>query len=419
MPVEQISRTRLRNSTLGLLLAGGQGERLHPLTRDRAKPAVPFGGIYRIIDFTLSNCVNSGIRKVHILTQYKSISLDRHLALGWRIFNYELGEFIDTIPPQQRTAGGWYRGTADAIFQNIYTLERERPTYVLILSGDHVYKMDYSEMLVAHVEKGADLTIACIEANIEDARRFGVAQVDADNRIIGFEEKPAAPKPLPNDPTKALASMGIYVFNTDSLVRSVVADAKRDSAHDFGKDIIPAMVKADKVYAYNFKDENKKEVKYWRDIGTIDAYWEANMDLVQVSPLFNLYDKDWPIRTHQDQYPPAKTVFADVGPGGRAGMVLQSLVSSGCIISGASVERSILSPDVRVENYSQVTESIIMEGVRIGSWCRLRRCIVDKGVVIPDGAQIGFNRDEDAKRFLVTEKGIAVVPKEAAIGATE
>ncbi len=395
-----------------MILAGGQGERLYPLTKDRAKPAVPFGGIYRIIDFTLSNCLNSGLRKIAVLTQYKSFSLDRHLMAGWNIFNTELDEYIEAIPPQQRISQQWYQGTADAVYQNIYTLERERPEKVLILAGDHIYKMDYRDMLAYHEEKKADLTVPCIEVPIQDAKRFGVLNVDKDFRIISFEEKPSNPKPLPGKPDKVMASMGIYLFNTKMLVQRIIEDVKKESKHDFGKNIIPAMIGRDAIYAYDFKDENKKGVKYWRDIGTPDAYWEANMDLIAIDPIFNLYDKEWPIRTYQEQYPPAKTVFAEAHNGGRMGIALNSIVSAGCIISGARIERSVLSPDVRIDSYSEVYDSIIMEHVRIGKHVKIRRAIIDKSVNVPDGMTIGYNIEEDAKRFAITEKGIVVVPKE-------
>ena len=398
--------------TLAIVLAGGQGERLHPLTRDRAKPAVPFGGIYRIIDFTLSNCVNSGLRHVYVLTQYKSFSLDRHLEMGWRIFSHDLGEFIVPLPPQQRTADLWYQGTADAIFQNIYTLQYERPERILVLAGDHVYKMNYSKMIRYHIEKGADLTIACIAVPLAEAARFGVMETDQDGRIAKFLEKPLEPPPMAGDPTKSLASMGIYVFNTEKLIRRVIEDAKRDTAHDFGKNIIPDMVGADRVFAWPFQDENKKAVQYWRDIGTMDAYWEANMDLVAVDPLFNLYDREWPVRAHVEPHPPAKTVFMEEHKGGRRGRVYDTLISHGCIVSGGKVVRSILSPGVRVDDYAQVEESVLMEDVHVGKRVRLQRVIVDKRVTIPDGMAIGFDHEQDAKRFLVTPGKITVVPKE-------
>jgi len=397
---------------LTMILAGGQGERLYPLTMDRAKPAVPFGGIYRIIDFALSNCLNSGLRKIIVLTQYKSYSLDRHIRLGWNIFNSELDEYIDLIPPQQRVSEQWYLGTADAVYQNIYIIEKEQPETVLILGGDHIYKMDYRNMAQFHHEKEADVTIPCMEVPLDEAGRYGIMEIDEDSRIIGFSEKPSNPKPMPNNPSTALASMGIYLFNTTTLVRAVIYDAKQNTAHDFGKNIIPDMIQEKKVYAYPFVDENNSSVNYWRDIGTLDAYWEANLDLVQISPIFNLYDKDWPIRTHQEQNPPAKTVFHEDTPGGRTGMVLDSIVSGGCIISGAKIERSILSPDVRVDAHTEIYDSIIMESVRIGKNVEIRKAIIDKSVDIPDGMSIGYNHREDSKHFTITEKGIVVVRKE-------
>ena len=400
-----------RLKVIAMVLAGGQGERLYPLTRDRAKPAVPFGGIYRIIDFTLSNCVNSGIRRVFCLTQYKSSSLDYHIHFGWDILSHELGEFIRSIPPQQRTSTSWYLGTADAIYQNIYTLEQERPHLTLILSGDHVYKMNYRAMIDFHLEKSADVTIACIPVPREEATRLGVAVVDRESRIIDFKEKDPDPPAIPGSPDLCLANMGVYLFHTPTLVREVVADAKTDSQHDFGKNILPRMVKTHAVYAHDFKDENKKPQKYWRDIGTRDAYWEANMDLVQVEPLFNLYDPDWPIRTAPLQYPPAKTVFNEDWPGGRRGMVLNSLVSPGCVISGGYVEKSILSPNVRVEEGSRVTESIIMDDSTIGRGCVLHRAIIDKNVHIPDSETIGLDPKSDAERYTITTKGVVVVPR--------
>jgi len=400
-----------RLKVIAMVLAGGQGERLYPLTRDRAKPAVPFGGIYRIIDFTLSNCVNSGIRRVFCLTQYKSSSLDYHIHFGWDILSHELGEFIRSIPPQQRTSTSWYLGTADAIYQNIYTLEQERPHLTLILSGDHVYKMNYRAMIDFHLEKSADVTIACIPVPREEATRLGVAVVDRESRIIDFKEKDPDPPAIPGSPDLCLANMGVYLFHTPTLVREVVADAKTDSQHDFGKNILPRMVKTHAVYAHDFKDENKKPQKYWRDIGTRDAYWEANMDLVQVEPLFNLYDPDWPIRTAPLQYPPAKTVFNEDWPGGRRGMVLNSLVSPGCVISGGYVEKSILSPNVRVEEGARVTESIIMDDSTIGRGCVLHRAIIDKNVHIPDSETIGLDPKSDAERYTITTKGVVVVPR--------
>ena len=397
---------------LVMILAGGQGERLYPLTKDRAKPAVPFGGIYRIIDFTLSNCINSGLRKICVLTQYKSYSLDRHLRIGWNIFNNELDEFIENIPPQKRISDMWYQGTADAVYQNIYVLESEHPEKVLILAGDHIYKMDYRELIEFHETNNADLTVPCIEVPIKEASRFGVMSIDNEQQIVEFNEKPASPKPIQSNPEMALVSMGIYLFNTQVLVKRVIEDTKRDTIHDFGKNIIPSMINKDRVFAFIFRDKNNKAVKYWRDIGTIDAYWEANMDLVQVDPIFNLYDNNWPIRTYHEQLSPAKTVFTELFPGGRCGTVLDSLVSNGCIISGARVERSILSPNVRIDNYSEVIDSILMAGVRIGKNVKIRKAIIDKSVIVPDGKHIGYNLEADAKQFVISEKGVIVAHKE-------
>lgn len=397
---------------LTFIMAGGKGERLWPLTKDRAKPAVPFGGIYRIIDFTLSNCINSGIRKIHVLTQYKSISLARHLRQGWNIFDAALGEYIDVIPAQQRIDEHWYQGTADSIYQNIYSIEMEKPDYVFILAGDHVYKMNYMDMLQFHQEQEADLTISVVEIPKEDAAHLGVVEVDNKSRVVGFEEKPKEPKTIINDSGKAYASMGIYIFNRDILEEELIEDAKHPSQHDFGKNIIPNMIKKKaKIYAYNFKDENKKEAKYWRDIGTIDAYYEANIDLTNVEPVFNLYDKEWPMRTYHEQYPPAKTVFAGGEIGDRVGLALDSLLSGGCIISGGKVQKSVLSYNVRINSYSGVYDSVLMEGVDVGRYAKIKRAIIDKDVVIPRGMTIGYDLEEDKKRFTVTDSGITVVAK--------
>lgn len=401
---------------LALVLAGGKGERLHPLTIHRAKPAVPFGGKYRIIDFTLSNCINSHIRKVAVLTQYKSLSLNRHLAFAWEhLLSAELGEFIISIPPQQRVGERWYEGTADAVYQNIYTIEKEAPPHLLILSGDHIYKMDYSEMFEFHLSKGAIGTIAAIEMDRKKASSFGVMEVDEEFRIIGFEEKPKKPKPIPGNPKQSLISMGVYLFNTDNIIDELRADAMRTTAHDFGKNIIPEMIKTNMLFAYNFKDENKKAAKYWRDIGTIDAYWEANMDLVSVDPELNLYDRDWPIRTDHGQFPPAKFVFAQEYKGGRLGIALDSIVSGGCIISGGRVQNSVLSPNVRINSYVDVRESILLENVEIGRHCRIRKAIIDKDVCVPSGTIIGYDKKEDSKRFYVSPGGVVVIQKEAKI----
>ena len=395
-------------NVLTILLAGGAGERLYPLTNNRAKPAVPFGGIYRIIDFTLSNCVNSGLRRVLVLTQYKSNSLSRHVQLAWNIMHTELGEFIEIIPPQMRINSHWYLGTADAIYQNLYSVDQADPREVLIVSGDHIYKMNYQKMIQQHREVEADLTIAAIEVPLHEASRFGVFEVDRTGRVLGFEEKPAKPKPLPTHPGRALASMGIYVFHADVLRESVHADADRvQSSHDFGKDIIPRLVRDKAVYTFKFQDENKKRAQYWRDVGTLECYWEANMDLVAVDPQFNLYDKSWPMRTHVPPLPPAKFVFAEVG--NRFGVAVDSIVSPGCIISGGTVDRCVLSPEVRVNSYAHVQESIIMNGASVGRHCRIRRAIIEKNVHIPEDTVIGYDLDEDAKRFRITDNGVVVV----------
>ncbi|HLZ35446.1 MAG TPA: glucose-1-phosphate adenylyltransferase [Nitrospira sp.] len=394
-----------------MVLAGGRGERLHPLTEHRAKPAVPFGGKYRIIDFTLSNCLNSGLRKVAVLIQYKSHSLDRHIRTGWNVFNAELGEYIASIPPQQRISEEWYRGTADAVYQNLFLLDNEQPDYVLILAGDHIYKMNYMEMFHWLVAKDADAVVGALDIPIEEGNRFGIMSVDEDFRVTRFDEKPAHPNPIPGDPTKAFGSMGIYLFRTQSMREELIADAQEGTAHDFGKNIIPRMIRNRRVYAFNFQDANKKSVKYWRDIGTLDAYWEANLDLVAVDPLFNLYDQQWPIRTYQGQYPPAKFVFAQDYQGGRMGVALDSIVCGGCIISGGRVQTSVLSPNVRVQDHADVRESVIMENVVIGEHCRIKRAIIDKDVVIPPGTEIGYDHAADAQRFKVTESGLVVISK--------
>ncbi len=392
-----------------MVLAGGKGERLYPLTRDRTKPAVPFGGIYRIIDFTLSNCVNSNIRRIYILTQYKSISLNRHVELGWHILSSQLGEFISLIPAQQRLDESWYQGTADAIFQNIYTLQQDQPDIVLILSGDHVYKMDYRMMIDFHVQSRADLTLAVLEVNKRLSEEFGVVEVDREYRVRGFQEKPSEPKTIPGKADCILASMGIYVFNTEILVRRLIDDFRNaESSHDFGKDVIPAMLRKDRVFAYSFIKPETGEPDYWRDVGTLDAYWQANMDLVSVTPQLNLYDTDWPIHTFQGRYPPAKTVHAEEG---RTGTAINSVVSGGCIISGAKVINSLLSPNVRIHSYAEVEDSIIMEGVEVEEGARVRRAIIDKRVRIPAGAEIGYNLRRDRKGFTVTDSRVVVIPK--------
>ena len=398
--------------TLGVLLAGGAGERLYPLTRDRAKPAVNFGGIYRIIDITLSNCINSGLRRVYILTQYKALSLNRHIREGWStIVGNELGEFIEILPPMKRVSENWYMGTADAVYQNIYSIGSEQPRYVLILSGDHIYKMNYDLMLRQHKESGADVTLATILIDPSETRHFGVVDIDNASRVTGFEEKPKSTKTRsPYDATKVSASMGIYIFNTDVLIPVLLKDAEDSSSkHDFGHNILPKMVDEYKVYSFNFIDENKKEALYWRDVGTLDAYYEANMDLVSVAPVFNLYDKAWPIRTHQRQYPPAKFVFAEQG---RMGTALDSVVSMGCIVSGGTVRSCVLSPDVRVNSFSEVDSSILFSHVNVGRHCRIRRSIIDRDVHIPEGTVIGYDTESDRQKYHVTDSGITVVTRD-------
>lgn len=398
------------------VLAGGRGERLYPLTGDRAKPAVVFGGIYRIIDFTLSNCINSGIRRVHVLTQYKSVSLARHIAEGWNILPAELGEFIEVIPAQQRYGETWYRGTADAIFQNIYTIEREDRDFVLILAGDHVYKMDYSKMLSFHLESDAEVTVGAVEMPASDSRHFGVIQVDDSGRIVEFHEKPEVGTPIPGKPDSIYASMGIYLFNKEALLEELIPVVAHDNLVDFGRHILPALVGRRRLMAYEFEDENHRVPPYWRDIGTLDAFYEANMDLVSVDPQFNLYDSRWPVRSHHPPSPPAKTVFADPGDGARRGEVLDSLMSPGCIVSGGHVRKCILSPKVRVNSYAHVEESVLMDGVDVGRRARIRRAIIDKYCTILPDTVIGFNPEQDRKRFTVTNDGVVVIPSARVVG---
>ncbi len=395
------------DDVLVIVLAGGVGERLAPLTRDRAKPAVYFGGPYRIIDFALSNCINSGLRRIFIATQYKSLSLNRHVRQGWNIVSEELGEFIEILPPQKRVGEQWYQGTADAVYQNLYSIVREESRYVVVLAGDHVYKMDYMKMLRFHQEKDATVTLAAIEVPIEDGRRFGIVAVDDADRVTGFLEKPANPPAILGQPDMALASMGIYVFNSDVLVSALEADAADpDSQHDFGKNIIPSLIPDGRMFAYPFYDENKKAAKYWRDIGTLDAYFEANMDLCHVNPDFNLYDPEWPMRTYMPQAPPAKFVFAEDW---RRGQAHDSLISPGCIVSGSHISGSILCPNVRVHSFCDIDTSILMPGVRVGRHARIRRAIIDRDVHIPRGANIGYDLEEDRRRHTVTEGGVVVV----------
>ena len=397
----------LGDDVLVIVLAGGAGERLAPLTRDRAKPAVYFGGPYRIIDFVLSNCINSGLRHIFIATQYKSLSLNRHIRQGWNVVSEELGEFIEILPPQKRVGEHWYQGTADAVYQNLYSIIRENPGYVVVLAGDHVYKMDYQKMLRFHIDSAAEVTLAAIEVPIEDGPRFGIVAVDETDRVTGFLEKPQNPPPMPGRDDLALASMGIYVFDSAVLIQALEDDAGRpESQHDFGKNIIPSLIGRGRTYAYAFYDENKKAAKYWRDVGTIDSYYETQMDLCHVNPEFNLYDPEWPLRTYMPQAPPAKFVFAEDW---RRGEARDSLVSQGCIISGSRIYGSILCPNVRVHSFCTIEQSILMPGVRVGRHARIKKAIIDRDVDIPRGALIGFNAEEDRRRHTVSEDGVVVV----------
>ncbi len=399
---------------LTLILAGGKGTRLEPLTRDRAKPAVPFGGLYRIVDFTLSNCINSDLRRVLVLTQYKARSLSRHISAGWSFLPRELDEYIEVLPPQQRIDENWYKGTADAIYQNIYTIERANPRYVLILAGDHIYKMDYGQMIRSHIERDADLTIGCIPVPRKEGVHFGIMDVDKQDRVIGFLEKPPHPPEIPDMPGQTLASMGIYVFSARIMFELLCQDATRtESEHDFGRNIIPQIIDRHHVFAYRFRDQNRKDMPYWRDVGTLDAFYQTNMDLINVDPVLNLYDREWPIRTYQPQLPPPKFVFND-GPGenARRGEAHDSMVCQGCIISGGHVRNSILSPNVRVNSFAVVESSILFDGVNVGRHCRIRRAIIDKDVQIPAGTTIGHNLEHDRQRgFTISEQGVVVIAK--------
>jgi glucose-1-phosphate adenylyltransferase len=398
-------------NVLAVLLAGGAGERLWPLTRHTAKPAVSFGGTYRIIDFTLSNCINSGIRRIFILTQYKALELIRHLRGGWYFLPGEMGEFVEAIPPMKRVHEDWYLGTADAVYQNLESIEIEHPEHVLILSGDHIYKMNYHEMIACHREHKADVTIATLQIRPEEATRFGIAEIDADYRVTGFEEKPqhGNPKRSPFNPDMVSASMGIYIFSPAVLRELLLRDADDpESAHDFGKNLLPCAIPNYKVVAYDFRDLNDKTARYWRDVGTLDAYYEANLDLVSVTPEFNLYDERWPLRTTHGQHPPAKFVFAQEGR--RMGVAIDSMVSNGCIISGGRVVRSVLSPGVRVNSYCDIEGCIILSNSTIGRYSRLRRAIVDSDVNIPESSVIGYDLEADRQNgHTITESGIVVV----------
>jgi glucose-1-phosphate adenylyltransferase len=400
---------------LTVLLAGGKGTRLDPLTRDRAKPAVPFGSHYRIIDFTLSNCINSHLRKVLVLTQYKARSLDRHIQLAWSFMSRSLDEYIDVLPPEQRMNDQWYRGTADALYQNIYSLERERPEHILVLAGDHIYKMDYQPLIQSHLDNHADVTIGSLPIPLGECLQFGVLDVDADGRIRQFQEKPTAARPLPDDPGKCLGSMGIYVFRAELLYELLCVDAtRRESSHDFGKDLLPGLVNTHRLFAFRFLDKNGKDEAYWRDVGTLDAYYSANMDLVATNPVLNLYDRDWPIRTWLPPLPPPKFVHGEyaLGAGSRRGEAIDSLVGLGCIVSGGHVLRSVLGTHVRVNSYAWIEDSILFDNVQIGRHCKVRKAIIDKDAHLPAGTEIGYDLDHDrARGFTVTDQGVVVIPK--------
>ena len=406
--------SRLTKSTFALILAGGRGSRLGPLTDWRAKPAVPFGGKFRIIDFPLSNCINSGIRRIGVATQYKAHSLLQHLQRGWSFLAGQFKESIELMPAQQRQGESWYKGTADAVFQNIDIIRDYAPEYILILAGDHIYKMDYGKMIAQHVQLQADMTVACLDVPLADATAFGVMAVNSEQRVIEFAEKPNNPAHIPGDPTRALASMGIYVFNAAFLYEQLKRDADEPkSSHDFGKDIIPYLVNRYRVYAHRFSDSfvsvDGNKIPYWRDVGTIDSYWEANMELCRVTPDLNMYDREWPIWTYQEQLPPAKFVFDDDK---RRGMAVDSLVSGGCIISGASIRRSLLFSDVHVGSYSEIEDSVILPDVHIGENARLRKVVIDKRARVPDGLEVGFDIENDRKRFFVTDNGVTLITAE-------
>jgi len=403
--------SKLTRNTLALVLAGGRGSRLKNLTDWRAKPGVPFGGKFRIIDFPLSNCINSGIRRVSVLTQYKSHSLIRHIQKGWGFLRGEFGEFIELLPAQQRLdESSWYSGTANAVYQNLDILRSHKPDYVLILAGDHIYKMDYGPMIAQHVENNADMTVGCLEVSLEEAKDFGVMAVDNNHQVIEFQEKPDHPKSMPNNPDVALASMGIYVFSAEFLYEQLDSDARsKDSSHDFGKDIIPSLIKTHKVDSYLFHDERKNQQSYWRDVGTVDAFWEANIDLVSVTPELNLYDTEWPIWTYQEQLPPAKFVFDDDN---RRGMAVDSMVSGGCLISGASLRHSLLFSNVKVNSYCELEDAVVVPDVNIGRYSRIKRAVIDKGCQIPENTVIGEDLEQDKQRYFVTEKGIVLVTPE-------
>ena len=399
--------SRLTRSTMAMIMAGGRGSRLEDLTAIRAKPATPFGGKFRIIDFPLSNCVNSGIRQIFVLTQYKAHSLIQHIHRGWGYLRGEFGEFIQIIPAQQQMGEHWYLGTADCIYQNVNEIREHGPEHVLILAGDHIYKMDYGPMIAAHTEKNADITVGVIQVPLHEATGFGVMSLDDDNRVRRFDEKPANPQPVPGNPDAAMVSMGIYVFNRDFLIETLEKDAADpDSTHDFGHDVIPEAIEKHRVFAYPFHDVKTRAQSYWRDVGTVDAYFRANLELVYVHPELNLYDSDWPIWTYQEQLPPAKFVLDDSG---RIGMATNSMVSGGCIVSGAYVKQSLLFSSVTIDEGSEIIQAVILPQVKIGRHCRITRAIIDKRCVIPDNTVIGEDHAEDAKRFKVTAEGVVLV----------
>lgn len=409
MPKTYMQRniSQLTANTVAVVLAGGKGSRLKGLTDWRAKPGVPFGGKFRIIDFPLSNCINSGIRRISVMTQYKSHSLQRHLQRGWSFLSGQFGEFLEVLPAQQRMGETWYEGTADAVYQNLDIIRHYNPEYIVVLAGDHIYKMDYGKMIAAHAAKGADITVGCIPVSLKEATEFGVMAIDGDERIAEFAEKPANPKPMPGDPTKALASMGIYVFTAEYLRQRLIEDATSEgSTHDFGHDLIPHAIKHANAFAFPFVNANTGAPGYWRDVGTVDAYWEANINLATLNPELNMYDDAWPIWTNQEQLAPAKFAFDDED---RRGMAVDSLVSGGCLITGSTIRRSVLFSNVRVHSYSTVEDSVILPDVTIERNCRLTKCVVDKGTIIPEGTVIGENPKEDAKRFYVSEGGIVLV----------
>jgi glucose-1-phosphate adenylyltransferase len=402
--------SRLTRSTLALVLAGGRGSRLRQMTLWRAKPAVPFGGKFRIIDFPLSNCMNSGIRMIGVLTQYKAHSLIQHVHNGWSFLRGEFGEFVELLPAQQRIEPSWYAGTADAVYQNLDIIRTHQPEYVLILAGDHIYKMDYGPMIAHHVEKNADLTVGCIEVPLERARAFGVMTVAEDGRVTEFMEKPESPTPTMDSPDMALASMGIYIFNTAFLYEQLIKDADHDySTHDFGHDIIPDLIRKYRVYSYPYRESSSGQTAYWRDVGTVDAFWEANLELIGVTPELNLYDEKWPIWTYQEQLPPAKFVFDDED---RRGMAVDSMVSGGCLISGSTVRHALLFSNVKVSSYSIVEDSVVLPNVTVGRNCSISRAVIDKGCILPDGTVIGENHNEDQERFYVSPGGVVLVTPE-------